>query len=196
MKDKKSFILYADLIHTVNHLTKEEKGELFQMILEYVNDLNPTTSDRLIKTTFEPIKRQLKRDLQLWVKKIEARSIAGRKGGLAKASKGKQLKANLPLNDTVTVTLNDKDLLIYYNKKFNKKTRVFPPNVKKKMLARIKEGYTIEDIKMAMDRASKDKFQKDHNFKYCTLEYFSREKTLDMFVNMNVKDKRKYIPTI
>lgn len=81
--NKKSFILYCDLIHTVRKLSKENAGELFLIILEYVNDLNPEIRDTVIDLVFEPIKQQLKRDLRDWETKRNERSEAG-KIGMAK----------------------------------------------------------------------------------------------------------------
>ena len=63
-ENKKSFLLYCDLIHTVSKMPKDKAGELFIHILEYVNDKNPVTDDLIIQLTFEPIKQSLKRDLQ------------------------------------------------------------------------------------------------------------------------------------
>ena len=62
-QDKKSFLLYCDLIHTVEKMPLEKSGELFLHIIRYVNDQNPTSTDLIIDLTFEPIKQQLKRDL-------------------------------------------------------------------------------------------------------------------------------------
>lgn len=61
---KRSFLLYADVVHTVDKLSNEKAGELFKHILSYVNDQDPTTNDPLIEIAFEPIKQSLKRDLQ------------------------------------------------------------------------------------------------------------------------------------
>lgn len=63
-KDKKSFILYCDIIHTVEQLNDVDAGKLFKHVLRYVNDLNPEADDIITKIAFEPIKQQLKRDLQ------------------------------------------------------------------------------------------------------------------------------------
>ncbi len=63
-KDKKSFLLYTDLIHTLEKMSNEKAGELFKHIMRYVNDLDPKTDDLIIDLTFEPIKQQLKRDLK------------------------------------------------------------------------------------------------------------------------------------
>ncbi len=81
-EDKKSFLLYADLIHTVKKLPKEKVGDLFITILEYVNDMNPMVDDIIVDIAFEPIKQQLKRDLRTWEKRIEKRSDNGSLGNL------------------------------------------------------------------------------------------------------------------
>jgi len=81
-EQKKSFILYVDLIHTIEKLPNEDAGELFKHILRYVNDKNPTTENILVDVTFEPIKQQLKRDLKAWEGSKEEKSIAGIKGNL------------------------------------------------------------------------------------------------------------------
>jgi hypothetical protein len=62
-KDKKSFLLYADLIHTIEKLNDEQAGKLFKHVLRYVNDQHPE-SDQFTEVVFEPIKQTLKRDLE------------------------------------------------------------------------------------------------------------------------------------
>ena len=63
-ENKKSFLLYCDLIHTVKKMPKDKVADLFIHILKYVNDENPITEDLIIELTFEPIKQYLKRDLE------------------------------------------------------------------------------------------------------------------------------------
>lgn len=58
---KKSFLLYADLIKSIDHLTLLEKGILFDHILKYVNDDNPILEDMVILTAWKPIELQLKK---------------------------------------------------------------------------------------------------------------------------------------
>lgn len=81
-QDKKSFILYTDLLHTIDLMPDENAGKLFKHILKYVNDLNPETDDLITKLSFEPIKQQLKRDLREWEKTIETKSDSGKLGNL------------------------------------------------------------------------------------------------------------------
>ena len=78
--NKKSFLLYCDLIHTVQKLSDEQAGKLFKHVLEYVNDLNPTTEDLLTEVCFEPIKQNLKRDLRKYEEIRKKKSEAGKKG--------------------------------------------------------------------------------------------------------------------
>lgn len=119
---KKSFVLYTDLIHTIEKMPSEKAGDLFKHILRYVNDHNPTTDDLIIELTFEPIKQQLKRDLEKWNNEIKPkRSESGRLGGIksgeARRSKMKQTEANASMlkqteaNEGVSVNVND----IYYS---------------------------------------------------------------------------------
>jgi hypothetical protein len=78
-ENKKSFLVYADLVNVVRKMKKEDAGELFLHMLEYVNDTNPATENPIVDLTFEPIKQQMKRDLKKWEKQQEQRVEAGKK---------------------------------------------------------------------------------------------------------------------
>lgn len=150
-ENKKSFILYCDLIHTVDGLDEIEAGRLFTHLLRYVNDRNPEPPDRLTQLLFEPIKQQLKRDLKSWQETLPKRVESGKLGGIASgkarrsktkqvlqseasASETKQTKqsqANEPVTVTVTVndTVNVNDNVTVNVKE--KKVINIPPEVKK-----------------------------------------------------------------
>ena len=85
-------------------------------------------------------------------------------------------------------------LLLFFNKTFNKSNKVFNASNKAKYLARIKEGYSRENISKAMLKANKDSFHTESNYKYCTLEYFSRSATLDKY-GFDATKNNSYIPT-
>ena len=99
-ENKKSFILYADLIHTVKKMNENDVSDLFIHILEYVNDENPKAKSTLVDLVFEPIKQQLKRDLLKWDQTKIVRAKTGKIGGLKSGivrkakSKTKQIEAN------------------------------------------------------------------------------------------------------
>ena len=85
--NKKSFILYTDLIHTVKKMPPEKAGELLLTILEYVNDNNPEILDPYVDIVFEPIKQQLKRDLEKYEGKKKQWSDAGKRSADLKKEK-------------------------------------------------------------------------------------------------------------
>lgn len=121
--NKKSFVLYSDLISVVKKLVEADRvnktnygGELFLIILEYVNDLNPIPVDFIIELAFEPIKLQLKRDLVKWSEFREKQSVNGARGGRPKKDlvnienpknpslileSQKSLNVNVSVNDNV-----------------------------------------------------------------------------------------------
>ncbi len=108
-KDKKGFVLYADLIHTVKKLPQEQQAKLFIHILEYVNDLNPETDDILVDIAFESIKQHLKRDLKKYEKRAENSRKNGLKGGRPITQKTQSVKKEPRKPDTVTVIDKVKD---------------------------------------------------------------------------------------
>lgn len=107
-KDKKSFLLYVDLIHTIEKLTDEQAGKLFKHVLRYVNDKNPE-SDQFTEVVFEPIKQTLKRDLEKYEGIRERNSENAKKRWNATASdripKMPALTKNAD-NDSVSVSVN------------------------------------------------------------------------------------------
>jgi len=117
--DKKSFILYTDLITVVEKLIIKDRdnktnysGELFYHILQYVNDQDPIPIDFIVEMAFEPIKLQLKRDLKRYENIREKRSEAGK----ISAKNRQQIPTNSTLVESVqqcstnpTVTVNDND---------------------------------------------------------------------------------------
>lgn len=200
MKGKRSFVLYADILHTLELLSDQQAGILFKHLLRYVNDKDPELDDPLIKVVFEPIRQSLKRDLERWDQTRAKRSEAGKLGAQAKKqnkqlltneSKSKQSEA---VNVSVNVTDNVIDLINHFNKCFNKTTRVIPKEARAGYNALISDGYTIEDIKNAMINASKDKWHIEKKYEVCTYLYFSRVETIDRYHSLAV-NKQKYIPT-
>lgn len=108
--NKKSFLLYCDIIHTIEKLSDEQAGKLLKHILRYVNDQDPIAEDVLTEIAFEPIKQNLKRDLVKYEEIKEKRSEAGKTG----ANKRWQNIANdsKRINDIAKIAVNDNDIVI------------------------------------------------------------------------------------
>jgi hypothetical protein len=112
--NKKSFILYCDLIHTIEKLPDEKAGQLFKHILKYVNDKNPIIeNDLILELVFEPIKLQLKRDLVKFEEVRVKRSEAGKKSAELKAQQNSTNSTSVEsvkhpsTNSTDNVNVND-----------------------------------------------------------------------------------------
>ena len=124
-ENKKSFILYCDLIHTVRKMPKDKAGDLFMTILSFVNDENPTVDDMLVDLVFEPVKQQLKRDLKSWESYREKQSERGKLGG--RGNKATALSEKPPLylesekslNANVNANVNATDTVKRENRTFS-----------------------------------------------------------------------------
>ena len=112
-ENKKSFILYCDLIHTVNKMPKEKAGELFMHILEYVNDLEPNTDDLIIQLTFEPIRQSLKRDLEKYERiRLKNKENADKRWNKNNTTECDRIRANTKNADSDNVSDSDSDNVI------------------------------------------------------------------------------------
>jgi len=163
-KDKKSFILYSDAIHTVEKLSDTDAGQLLKHLLRYVNDQNPTTDNPLVEIAFEPIKQQLKRDLVKFEDVKVKRSEAGKAGAtkrwqdIANANKGIQTIANIAVNDNDNVNVISKDIY-----------RSFAHlSISNADIEKLLEKYSINEIDEVLDSIENFKGNKKYTSLYLT----------------------------
>ena len=154
-ENKKSFLLYCDLIHTVQKLNDEQAGKLFKHVLEYVNDLNPATEDIITDLCFEPIKQNLKRDLRKYESTCEKRSEAGKKGMQKRWGKdNKNNKCYKPITNITDKDI-DKEKDIY---------RSFAHlSISEKDFKKLEVEYTKQQIENVLDAI--ENFKKNTNYK-------------------------------
>ena len=189
--NKKSVLLYCDLIHTVEKISDEDAGALFKHYLRYINDLNPTTDNVLVDVLFESIKQNLKRDLVKWEIRAERSRLNGHKGGRPKnPEEPSGLNGNLDkprkpdtvkVTDTVTVIVNgillEKETKGLFNEwlDFRKKMRK-PIIVESTLISLAKkikaEGYerSRDVIQHSMDNQYQGLFWKKQKEKDSTME--------------------------
>lgn len=187
-------------------------GKLFVTILEYVNDNDPDVSDDyVLDLVFEPIRQQLKRDLEKYEKIRERNRNNGSKNkGQKKPEEPTGLKViseNNPLgqkdhpketvndngsdngtvSDSVKTTsdksevLNFDKLLEFINQQTKRKFEVINDKVRKKYKALLKQGYKQIQIRNAVINACKVQSHIDNGFQYLTPEFFSRTDTIDKY---------------
>jgi hypothetical protein len=107
-QNKKSVLLYCDIIHTIEQLDDSDAGLLFKHYLRYINDQNPEPPSKLIQIVFEPIRQNLKRDLKKWEDKSLKNKDNANKRWNANASERIKHDANYADKDKVTVKVKDK----------------------------------------------------------------------------------------
>ena len=95
MAEKDSFVLYNSYYDLLEDLDMEQRGTLLTAILEHSRGMDQTELDPITKLAYRVIASQLDRDRKKWECTCKKRAEAGRRGGLAKASKAKQNLANL-----------------------------------------------------------------------------------------------------
>ena len=81
--------------------------------------------------------------------------------------------------ETSKPSIDFDNLLLFINKETGRKFKVINQTVKNKYKARLKDGYTNEDIASAIKNSVKDNYHRDTNYKYLTPEFFSRSEMLD-----------------
>lgn len=83
--------------------------------------------------------------------------------------------------DEKTAKIDFQKLLDFINLKTKRDFRIINEMVKKKYIARLKDGYTKEDIINAIINAINDDYHKETNYKYLTPEFFSRAEIIDKY---------------
>lgn len=206
-ENKRGFLLYADLINTVEKLPNETAGKLFKHILQYVNDLNPQSDELIIELVFEPIKQSLKRDLEKYNRIVERNRANGLKGGrpIVKPKEthsdilGEKQNPKQADNDNdneneinkINLTVNWDLFLSKFNSITGKKAKVVNEKCKRQVRARLSEGYTKKDIVEAIQNCAKDKYHIETGLKYLTLEFITRADKMEMFTTMKKPEVKK-----
>ena len=72
-------------------------------------------------------------------------------------------------------------LLNLINTQTKREFKVINKSIQAKYIARLKDGYTKDDIKNTIINSVKDEYHRETNFKYLTPEYYSRSATIDRF---------------
>jgi len=177
--NKKSFLLYCDLIHTVQKLSDDQAGKLFKHVLEYVNDLHPETEDLLTQVCFEPIKQSLKRDLKKWTKQHEQRIAAGKKSAEVRkrnATTVNDRSVSSTVSVSVSGSVSDKETY-----------RCFAHlSMSVEQFKKLESDYTKEQIDFVLDSIENFKQNKKYKSLYLTAKnWLKKEQTKEEVQTLN-----------
>ena len=160
-KEKNSFLLYCDIIHTVLKLNDEQAGKLFKHLLKYVNDQNPTPEDIVTEIAFEPIKQSLKRDLIKYEGIRERNSENAKKRWNATAS---DRIPKVPNNTKNADSVSDSDSVI--SKDIYRSFAHL--SIKNADVEKLLTKYSIDDIDEVLDSIENFKGNKKYTSLYLT----------------------------
>lgn len=171
MKD--SFILYNSFYDPIKTLKNEQLGKLFRSIFNYTIN-GEITQDNDILVAFMFIKNQIDLDAKKWEDIKQKRSEAGKKHkGNQYTTKWNKMEQNgtngsVNENDNVNVNVNVnekdiykyivednsvvKDIIDYLNLRTGQHYKHSTPKTRTLINARIKEGFTLDDFKIVIDK--------------------------------------------
>lgn len=208
-ENKKSFLLYVDQSGIFDKLPDEIAGKLIKLIFSYVKDESPIIDDLLLSIAFEPIKQSLKRDLKSWEIFQAKQSENGKKGGRPTKPTAKIENPNNPslfleTQKSLSVSVSVSDSVIVNNNLFieiisylNQKTgKAFKPNNQKTrslLSARLKESWTVEQIKLVIDRKVSEWLDDPKMSLYLRPETLFGTK-FEGYLNDIIKETAIYIP--
>ena len=146
-----SIVIYDSWGRMISALPDEQALELVRMIFAYsFEDTYPLSNDQSVNAMFGMIREKLDEDAEAWERTRQARSEAGRKGGIA-SSKAKQRLANVSkgkqsqANQAVSVSVSEY-VSVYKDKEKDKKEspRFIKPSIDDVRAYISEKGYHID----------------------------------------------------
>jgi hypothetical protein len=187
--EKNSFLLYCDIIHTVEKLKDEDAGALLKHILRYVNDEEPVTDNPIVDIAFEPIRQSLKRDL------VKYENIRTRNSENAKKrwnAKECDRIPNLP-NDTKNAVSGSVSVSVSVNESIY---RAFAHlSISNDEVEKLLEKYSITQIDAILDDIQNFKGHKKYTSLYLTATKWlakNQPKQTEMIYDPLVEKAREY----
>lgn len=200
-EEKQAFNFYRSYYETSLLLDKEDKAEFLEAILNYQFTgelIEPNSKYALL--AFRGQIHSLHKQVNGYIKGKSTYPYGNPTKGTDKASdKGshKQVQEEVKEKEkekekeeveyTIPSAKAEKidfeKLIEFINKNTGRGFKVINKTVKSKYLARLKDGYSKQDILDAVSNAVKNNYHKEENFKYLTPEFFSRSETLDKYSN-------------
>lgn len=216
---KNSFLLFTEITEVVELLTNEQKGMLFQAILDYQIGKEPDLSEPVVRVAFTPIKQNLDRNNEKWQREKEKRSEAGKKGMASRWKNNTTITddnkgitndnavitpdnkgiTKITVNDNVNdnVNVNDNKRIDYQGiiNLYNTICVSFPKvtklsdSRKRAIRARLK-SYSVEDLKTAFQMAEESDFLSGRSGKWnASFDWLMNETNLVKVLDGNFKNK-------
>lgn len=179
-------IIYRSFYEAIKTLSKEDQANVWEAVFEYSLNMKEIELQGVANTIFLLMKPNLEANIKRYnngkkakhkqkVSKTEARG----KQEVSKDEANKDKDKDKDNNDNKEIYIS---YLSHLNLCTNKKYRG-SPKAKAAFFARLKDGYTFEEITKAISNASNDPFHRENKYDYLTPEFFTRADKLDKFLN-------------
>ena len=184
MTKRKSFIIHIDSLNILDELSDDQAGKLFKAIK--CHQLGEEFEfDALTRIAFSPFKNQFSRDSEKYLKLCEKNRLIAEARYATKSTTGVSGNDSLPSttkstdNDSKSDSKSDSKEIVTMSAKANHSFNLFKywcdvmgknistskltPKRDKAIKARLKEGYSFEQIKAAIDGCRNDPFSMGQN---------------------------------
>ena len=209
MSKRKAFNFYFSYYDIAKELTDKDRLAFYDAIIKRQFFGIETELSGLAKLAYISQKHSIDAQVSGWESKMkeplnqgitegaEGGSVGGAEGGSVQ-EKGEGKEKVEEKEETIDVSakaekIDFEKLKDFINQKTGRGFKLVNKKVQGKYLARLKEGYSKQDILDAVSNAVKNDYHKENNFKYLTPEFFSRAETLDKYSNVNNKPKEKNV---
>lgn len=180
---RKAFNFYRSYYDVAKQLTAKDREKFLMALLEKQFEGKEPDLDGMAK--FAYLSQQHSIDSQ--VAGYEAKTnttLGGTEGGTEGGSVQEKEKGQ------VQYVIDFSSLLSFINNSTGRNFKVINKSVKSKFIARLKDGYTKQDIFTAITESVKTEYHKENNFQYLTPEFFSRASTLDKYSSTTKQPKQ------
>lgn len=173
---RKAFSFLRSYFDVINELEKDsDKLDFLLAILnkQFLNE-DPSKLNFVPKLCYESQRHAIESSIKGWLRASKT-DLQGNPLTLPKEEKEEEKE------EEKKYTIDFLKLLEFINAKTKRSFRAINKATQKKYLARLKDGYTNQDIKTAIENAVKSKNHIESNNKYLTPEFFSRADKLDLY---------------
>jgi hypothetical protein len=140
---------------------------------------------------FDDLSKQNSENAKIgWIKRREKKQLSERNATALNSQCENDAIREDKIKENKEIDIDFDKLLESYNTLTGKSTRKVTDKAKRQIKARYKDGYTKTDIWNAMLNCSKDKFHKENNYKYFTLEFITREDKLNNFLSLTDREHK------
>ena len=104
-----------------------------------------------------------------------------------------QIEKEKKVNINIQPKVDWDALLLAFNELTKRNFKLIPEKAKRQILARLKEGYSKEDLWNAIENCYNDEYHKETNHKYLTLEFISRPDKMEKYSVDLLKPKKQKV---